>query len=105
MAQLLLNSVQLGNKLQAGSTKRVLVCIQTLVKGFNRLAKAKSEPKQLTLLTAEEAANYLRLHVKSLYRLAREGKIPARKVGGQWRFHSESLNNWLKISRSDSSVS
>lgn len=73
-------------------------------KGINSLAKAKPEPKQLTLLTAEEAANYLRLHVKSLYRLAREGKIPARKVGGQWRFHSESLNNWLKISRSDTSV-
>lgn len=49
----------------------------------------------MNLLTAEEAANYLRLHVKSIYRLAREGKIPGRKIGGSWRFHQESLEQWL----------
>jgi excisionase family DNA binding protein len=47
------------------------------------------------LLTAEEAAKYLRLHVKSIYRLAREGKIPGRKIGGSWRFHQASLEQWL----------
>lgn len=47
------------------------------------------------LLTAEEAAKYLRLHVKSVYRLARAGKIPARKVGGSWRFHRLALERWL----------
>lgn len=54
------------------------------------MAKERSQ-----LLTAEEAARYLRLHMKSVYRLAREGKIPSRKVGGSWRFHREALERWL----------
>jgi excisionase family DNA binding protein len=57
--------------------------------------------KKPKLLTAAEAAKHLRLHVKSLYRLAKAGKIPARKVGGQWRFHSDMLNEWLKNTSSD----
>lgn len=52
-----------------------------------------------TLFTAEEAAKYLRLHVKSIYRLARDGKIPGRKVGGSWRFHRDALDVWLKNER------
>jgi excisionase family DNA binding protein len=48
------------------------------------------------LFTAEEAAKYLRLHVKSIYRLARDGKIPGRKVGGSWRFHRDALDLWIK---------
>jgi len=48
------------------------------------------------LFTAEEAARYLRLHVKSIYRLARGGKIPGRKVGGSWRFHRDSLDRWVR---------
>jgi excisionase family DNA binding protein len=53
---------------------------------------AKKSPQ---LLTAEEAAKYLRLHVKSVYRLAKQGKIPSRKVGGTWRFHREAIETWL----------
>ncbi len=48
------------------------------------------------LFTAEEASKYLRLHVKSIYRLARDGKIPGRKVGGSWRFHRDTLDLWIK---------
>ena len=60
-----------------------------------------ANPRKPDLLTANEAAKHLRLHVKSLYRLAKEGKIPARKVGGQWRFYSEVLDAWLKNSPMD----
>jgi excisionase family DNA binding protein len=56
------------------------------------------------LLTAGEAAQYLRLHVKSIYRLAREGKIPGRKIGGSWRFHQESLEQWLTTEKDASSL-
>jgi len=57
--------------------------------------------KESALLTAEEAAKHLRVHVKSLYRLAKKGKVPARKVGGQWRFHRQTLDEWLKLSNGD----
>ncbi len=54
------------------------------------------------VLTAEEAARYLRLHVKSIYRLVKAGKIPGQKVGGTWRFHAEALEKWLKHDKSTS---
>ncbi len=38
------------------------------------------------VFTAEEIAEYLRLHPYTIRRLAREKKIPAFRAGGQWRF-------------------
>jgi excisionase family DNA binding protein len=56
------------------------------------------------LLTADEAAKYLRLHVKSVYRLARSRKIPSIKVGGRWRFHREALDFWVREGRLNSNT-
>lgn len=39
------------------------------------------------ILTAEEVAQYLRIHPYTVKRLARTGKLPGFKVGGQWRFN------------------
>ncbi len=54
------------------------------------------------VLTGEEAASYLRLHVKTIYRLVKEGKVPGRKVGGNWRFHRDELERWLREEESSS---
>ena len=52
---------------------------------------------KLKLLTLKEAADYLRMHKGSLYRLLESGKIdlPAIKLGGKWLFNLESLNHYL----------
>ena len=34
----------------------------------------------------DEVSKYLRFHPHTIRKLAREGKIPAFKIGGQWRF-------------------
>lgn len=47
------------------------------------------------VMTSVEAASYLKMHVKTVCRLAKEGKIPARKVGSEWRFLRTVLDNWL----------
>ena len=47
------------------------------------------------VLTSVEAAEYLKMHVKTVCRLAKEGKIPAKKVGSEWRFLRSVLDNWL----------
>jgi excisionase family DNA binding protein len=49
------------------------------------------------ILTLEEAADYLRFHPSTVYRLARNGQLPARKIGKQWRFHREALDRWLRL--------
>lgn len=56
------------------------------------------------VMTLEEAADYLKIAKPTLYRLLEEGKIPAFKVGNQWRFTKELIDNWLwnqipKVSR------
>ena len=55
------------------------------------------EEKKYQLLTLKEAAEYLRMHKGSLYRLLESGKtdIPAIKLGGKWLFNLESLNKYL----------
>lgn len=47
------------------------------------------------ILTPKEAAQYLSVHVRTIYRLVKRGEIPGRKVGGSWRFKKDALDDWL----------
>ena len=47
------------------------------------------------VMNAEEAAHFLGAHVETVRRLARNGEIPAYKVGKDWRFRREALRNWI----------
>ncbi len=46
-------------------------------------------------MTTKEAAEYLRLNYMTVYKLAQRGKIPATKVGGNWRFKRDILDEWI----------
>ena len=46
-------------------------------------------------LTPIEAGLYLNLHVRTIYRLAKNGLIPALKVGRRWRFKKAALEEWF----------
>ncbi len=48
------------------------------------------------LMTIEEVADYLRVTEKAVYRLLKRGHIPATKVGRQWRFEKNSIDEWLR---------
>lgn len=48
------------------------------------------------MMSIFEAAKYLGVSVFSLRKLAREKRIPAGKVGRQWRFHKEDLDHFLR---------
>jgi molybdopterin-binding protein len=47
------------------------------------------------VLTAREAAKYLRLALPTFYRYLWEGKIPGSKIGGRYRFKKSLLDKWL----------
>jgi len=47
-------------------------------------------------LTIEECVKYLKMSVSTIYRLAQQGKIPATKVGNQWRFQKKKIDEWLE---------
>ena len=48
------------------------------------------------ILTIEEAATYLQIGKKSLYKLAKEEKIPCKKVLNKWRFERDGLKTWVR---------
>jgi excisionase family DNA binding protein len=47
------------------------------------------------LINIKEAATYLRLNYMTVYKLAQKGRLPAFKVGGNWRFKKEVLDAWI----------
>jgi molybdopterin-binding protein len=47
------------------------------------------------VLTAREAAKYLRLALPTFYRYMWEGKIQSSKIGGRYRFKKSLLDSWL----------
>jgi excisionase family DNA binding protein len=47
------------------------------------------------IMTIGETANYLRISLSSLYKLAQDGRIPCQKVGRHWRFRRETIDRWL----------
>jgi excisionase family DNA binding protein len=48
------------------------------------------------LLDSVEAAALLRIHPKTLQKMARRGQILGRHVGKVWRFRVSDLNDWLR---------
>lgn len=53
------------------------------------------QPAFEPLLDSDEAAALLKIHPKTLQRLARTGEIRGLQVGKLWRFRVSVLNAWL----------
>ena len=51
-------------------------------------------------LTTEEVLEYLQVNLRTVYRLIKAGKIPAVRVGRQWRFRKRDIDAWLESQRS-----
>lgn len=47
------------------------------------------------ILTLPETAQYLRVHPTTVYRMLKSGKLPAFKVGTDWRFYRHSIDAWI----------
>ncbi len=48
-----------------------------------------------SFLTTEEVLGYLKINLRTVYRLIEAGKIPAIRVGRQWRFRKRDIDAWL----------
>ena len=47
------------------------------------------------IMTLEEVAGYLRLTPQTIYKWAQERRIPAAKLGKEWRFRRSVVDRWL----------
>ena len=62
--------------------------------------KKDSENGPGAILTVDEISDYLKIPKSTIYKLVREGKIPAQKIGRHWRFRKEVIDNWLENKQS-----
>ncbi|MEM9829354.1 MAG: helix-turn-helix domain-containing protein [Bacteroidota bacterium] len=47
------------------------------------------------IMTLEEVANYLKMKPQTIYTWAQSGKIPAAKIGKEWRFRRSIVDEWF----------
>ena len=57
--------------------------------------KAQSNTK-VQILNVSELSEYLRIHKTTIYRLLREGRLPGFRIGSDWRFSVEAIDQWLR---------
>ncbi len=50
---------------------------------------------QKEIMTAKQTAEYLQVGIVTLYTLAKAHKIPATKIGRQWRFKKSDIDQWI----------
>jgi excisionase family DNA binding protein len=48
------------------------------------------------LVDSKEAGEALGLHPKTVERMARDGRIPAKRIGKYWRFRASELDAWFR---------
>jgi excisionase family DNA binding protein len=58
-----------------------------------------------SFLTTEEVLEYLQVNLRTVYRLIKAGKLPAVRVGRQWRFRKRDIDAWLENQRTRGSRS
>jgi excisionase family DNA binding protein len=56
------------------------------------------------IMTIKEVASYLKMTEKTIYRLAKERKIPAFKIGGNWRFKKQAIDEWIEKNMYETNV-
>ena len=47
------------------------------------------------IMTLEEVAKYLKMKPQTIYTWAQKGNIPAAKLGKEWRFRKDLIDEWL----------
>jgi excisionase family DNA binding protein len=47
------------------------------------------------IMTAAEVAEYLQIHLVTLYRMVRKRQIPAFKIRTEIRFHKDAIEKWM----------
>lgn len=47
------------------------------------------------IMTIEEVAKYLKMKPQTIYTWAQKGKIPAAKIGRDWRFRKDIIDAWF----------
>lgn len=53
------------------------------------------------VLTVKQVAEFLQMDERTIYKLAKQGDIPAFKVSNQWRFLKKDIESWVEQKKSE----
>jgi len=48
------------------------------------------------IMTVHDVADYLRLSEAKIYRMAKDGHVPAIRMGKTWRFKRDLIDDWIR---------
>ena len=60
------------------------------------LMEKQKKPQTNVLMTVKDVATYLAVTERTVYRLVKDHRLPAYKVGGQWRFKADMIETWMQ---------
>jgi excisionase family DNA binding protein len=60
------------------------------------LMEKQKKPQANVLMTVKDVATYLSVTERTVYRLVKDHRLPAYKVGGQWRFKADMIEAWMQ---------
>lgn len=66
----------------------------------NRPRKTTPQSFEQEILNIDDAAAFLGVSVKTFSKVLREGDVPGRKVGREWKFSRQALIDWIGDARS-----
>jgi excisionase family DNA binding protein len=78
-----------------GGAGRRRVTVETLDQGDLTVGRHSFRPRNLEVLTPQDAAELLQVDPDVVLELARAGTLPGRELGGEWRFARVALLEWL----------
>jgi excisionase family DNA binding protein len=58
--------------------------------------KDDSEATEAGIMTVHDVARYLLLSEAKVYKLARQGCLPAIRLGKSWRFRKDLIDEWMR---------
>jgi excisionase family DNA binding protein len=83
-------------KFRPGDAEKGVTAHKEIAMLMTKLDKPKNK-----LLTVKEVATYLVVTERTVYRLIKDPVFPAFKVGGQWRFKIDLIDDWMRRDRSE----
>ena len=63
----------------------------------------KGKASQSAFLTTADVLSCLKVDPRTIYRLIKTGELPAVRLGRQWRFRRDDLNEWIDRQRTTTS--
>lgn len=75
--------------------KEISLAYQRIPIYTNHTMKNKKADRN-EFMTLPEVAEYLRLSIHTIYKMAQKGRIPALKAGAVWRFNRAEIDEWMR---------